>query len=177
MRHLYLFLFVFTFILAGQAQSPDSVFDVFHQPVHLDTTDSRKLLIILLPARPDTALAGQLLRFQARHRRQVRIIAILAPGAGPSAAGDHSNVYGKLSSVGVVLTEGMADTDSAAGRRSSFLKYVSCKNRHRQTDLFAEGSKYFISEKGRVFAQFGKNTSLDSRLADYIVQTMVPGED
>lgn len=32
-------------------------------------------------------------------------------------------------------------------------------------------------EKGRLFAQFGRNGSLDGPQADYIVQTHVPGEN
>jgi hypothetical protein len=75
-----------------------------------------------------------------------------------------------------MLTEGVADADSVAGPRGGILKYLSHKSRNRQVDRFAEGSKYFLSEKGRLFAQLGKTGSLDSQLADHLVQTIVPGE-
>ena len=158
------------------AQTPGDVLTVANQPIQLDTADGRKLLIVILPAQPDTTLTGQLIRFQKRHGRQVRILAIVAAGKGPLAAAS-PNGYGKLPAAGIILTEGIGDGAATAGPRSGLLQYLSRKSRHRQTDRFAEGSKYFLSEKGRLFAQLGRNGSLDGPQADYIVQTHVPGEN
>jgi hypothetical protein len=176
MTRLKVLFFVMICALAGKAQSPGYIQNAVHQPSHLDTTDGRKLLIVLLPTKPDTAFTGQLLRFQARHGEQVRIIGMLTPGTARMVTADRSNTYVRLLAAGILLTEGMAQTDSIAGPRSGILKYLSNKNRNRQIDHFAEGGKYFLSEKGRLYAQLGKTTSLDTRLADYIVQTHVPGE-
>ena len=177
MKLLYFLLLTVMGGMAVRAQSPGYILDALHKPVHLDTADGRKLLVVLLPAEPDTALTGQLLRFQARHRQQVRVIGVLASGAGGAVMANLQTGYGRLPAAGITLTEGLADTDSAAGPRGGLLKYLSRKSRNRQNDRFAEGGKYFLSEKGRLFAQLGKKDSLDSRVADYIVQTKVPGED
>ena len=172
----YSIVLVFFLHLSSRGQTPGFIQTMSHQAVHLDTTDGRKVLIVILPTQPDTALTGQLARFQNRHSRQVRVIAIAAPGATALAGALSPNGYGSLPGAGVILTQGIADGDSTAGPRSGILKYLSRKSRNRQIDRFAEGSKYFLSEKGRLFAQLGKTGSLDSRLADYIVQTNVPGE-
>ena len=177
MKPLYLFLLALMCGIAGRAQSPGYILDAGHEPVRLDTTDGRKLLIVLLPTGPDTALTGQLLRFQVRHGQTVRVIGVLAQGTGALVMADAQNSYAKLPAAGITLTEGMAETDSIAGVRGGLLKYLSRKSRNRQNDPFAEGAKYFLSEKGRLFAQLGRAGSLDSRVADYIVQTHVPGED
>ena len=162
--------------LTCQGQTAGYVMTVTNQPVHLDTMDGRKLLIVILPAQLDTALVGQLIRFQNRHGRQVRVFAIVASGTGAVTAAS-LNGYGKLPSGGITVTEGIADNRTVSGPRSGMLQYLSRKSRNRQIDHFAEGSKYFLSEKGRLFAQLGKNGSLDSPQADYIVQTHVPGEN
>ena len=175
-RKLYLLLYSALLALTCQAQTPGYVTTVTSQPVHLDTMDGRKLLIVILPAQPDTGLVGQLIRFQTRHGQQVRIFAIAAAGTGVGMAVSQ-NAYGSLPAHGITVTEGIADNSTVAGPRSGLLQYLSRKSRSRQTDRFAEGSKYFLSEKGRPFAQLGKNGSLDSPQADYIIQTHVPGEN
>lgn len=176
-KFLYLLVFSFFLHLSGRGQTPGFIQTINHQAVHLDTTDGRKVLIVILPAQPDTALIGQLARFQSRHSRRIRVIAISAPGTTAMAATISPNGYGSLPGAGIIVTQGIADGDSTAGPRSGILKYLSQKSRKRQVDRFAEGSKYFLSEKGRLFAQLGKSGSLDSRIADYIVQTIVPGEN
>lgn len=173
---LYLFLLVGGSALSSRGQTPGYVMTIANQPVHLDTMDGRKLLIVILPAQPDTGLTGQLVRFQTRHSRQVRVFAIVAAGTGALAAASPTG-YGKLPAFGITVTEGIADNAAVGGPRSGLLQYLSRKSRNRLTDRFAEGSKYFLSEKGRLFAQLGRNGSLDSPQADYIVQTHVPGEN
>ena len=162
---------------ASRGQASGYIHTINNQTVNLDTADGRKILIVILPAQPDTALAGQLIRFQIRHSKQMRIIAVAAPGAGALTSMLSGNGYSNLPGTGIILTQGIADATATAGPRTGILKYLSQKSRNRGVDRFAEGSKYFLSEKGRLFAQLGKNGSLDSRLADYIVQTVVPGEN
>ena len=175
-RLLYLFVFVGLCDLAGLGQTPGYVSNIANQNVHLDTMDGRKILIVILPAQPDTALIGQLIRFGNRHAGQLRVFAIVASGTSALAAAS-PNGYGKLPAAGITVTEGIPDAATPAGPRSGILQYLSRKSRNRGADRFAEGSKYFLSEKGRLFAQLGRNSSLDSRQADYIVQTNVPGEN
>lgn len=172
---LYLSLLFLTGQLTSRGQTPGYVLNSEQQAIHLDTTDGRKLLIVILPLQPDTALVGQLVRFQQRHSQQLRIFGILPAGTGVLTGASAQNGYGNLPGTGITLTQGIGDTDSVAGPRGALLKYLSRKSRNRQVDRFAEGSKYFLSEQGRLFAQLDKAGSLDSRVADYIVQTIVPG--
>jgi len=177
MKNSPILLFVFFSCLAGRAQTPGHVMDVNARSVQVDSTDGRKMLIVLLPAKTDTALIGQLWRFQQRHSSDVRVIGVLAPDPNPQAALSAQPGMAKLVTAGVILTKGMAARDSATGPRGSLLKYLSGRSRNRQVDKGIEGCKYFLSEKGKPFAQLGPNGSLDSRVADYIVQTRVPGDN
>ena len=177
MERYFIFCWLLVLAISGRGQSTGGVRDVHGQPIALDSFPTRKLLIVILPSTPDTALAGQLLRFQQRHAGQVNIMGIVAPGAAPATVDSSTNGYGRLPAAGIWLTLGMGAGDSAATIRQSVLRHLSNKSRNRLVDHFAEGSKYFLSEKGRLFAQLGENGSLDSRVADYIVQTHVPGED
>jgi len=138
---------------------------------------SQKTLIIILPVKPDTAIMGQLQRFQERHAQQVKIIGLVSLGTAGASAKSAGPTYDRLATTGVTLTEGMAAGDSAGSPKLSVLKYISNKSRNRQIDRSAEGSKYFLSENGRLYAQLGATVSLDSRVADYILQTNVPGEN
>jgi hypothetical protein len=174
MKQLYLFILASLYAMAGQAQTLGYIQNVQHQAVRMDTMDGRKLLIVLLPTQPDTNTAGQILRFQARHGQQIRIIGVLAPGTGALVGANSSNAYSLLSAGGILLTEGMAATDSVGGPRSGLLQYLSRKNSNRQTDPNVEGGKYFISETGRLFGMLDRKGSLDYPVADYLVQTTVP---
>lgn len=174
--YLILLLFLLSFC-AVRSQSPGGVKDLQGQSIPLDSITSRKMLIVILPASSDTAIIGQLLRFQSRHAQQVTIMGIVSQGMVNPSVKSAGNGYDRLRAGGIWLTAGMAAGDSAASTRQSVLKYISNKSRARQVDRLAEGSKYFLSEKGRLFAQLGGNISLDSRVADYIIQTNVPGEN
>jgi hypothetical protein len=136
---------------------------------------------------PDTALIGQLMRFEQRHSLQMTIVSIIATAtAVPSPAtalstgnvstpiDSSTNAYSPLEPAGIWVTAGMAATDSATGPRGTLLKYLSARSRNRGVDKLIEGCKYFLSESGRPFAHMGPKESLDSRVADYIVQANVP---
>jgi hypothetical protein len=175
-RYLY-FLGLLLSACVAEAQRVGGVRDLRGQTIPLDSPSGKKLLIVILPTIPDTALMGQITRFGQRHARQITILGIIAHGAGPSMADSSGGGYVRLRQTGVWLTQGMAATDSASSIRQSVLRYLSAKSRNRQTDRLAEGAKYFLSEKGRLFAQLGSHASLDSPVADYLLQTKVPGED
>ncbi|HEY4108233.1 hypothetical protein [Puia sp.] len=177
MKHCCTILFVLCCCLLAKAQAPGHLLDVNAHAVLVDSFDGRKLMIVLLPARTDTGLIGQLLRFQVRHGRQVRVIGIVAPDAGLATAPALKNGYGLLASTGIILTKGLSATDSVTGPRGGLLRYLSHRSQNRQVDRLAEGCKYFISESGRPFAQLGADGSLDSRMADYMVQANVPGQN
>lgn len=174
---LCMMVLVFCFELIVVGQTRGYITNINDQAVRLDTMDGRKLLIVILPSQPDTALMGQLTRFQGRHGQHVRIVGVIAPGSIALISAQSQSGYQKVSAAGVLLTRGVVDGDPVGGQRTAMLKYLTRKSNNRQMDRFAEGSKFFLSEKGRLYAQLGRNDSLDSRLADQLIQTMVPGDN
>lgn len=176
MKYAYTFLMGWIWVFSAQSQTPGHLLDVNARSVLIDSADGRKMMIILLPAQTDTGLLGQMMRFQQRHGSQVRVIGIMTSDSSSKTALAAQTGLGKLSTVGVILTTGMAASDSVTGPRGKLVKYLSARSRNRQVDKLVVGCKYFLSESGKPFAQLGPNNSLDSRLADYIVQAKVPGE-
>lgn len=174
MKAHYILILLLLAFYNGMGQAAGRIKDVQGQSVSLDSVTNKKILIVVLPAKPDTAMIGQLQRFQDRHVLQVKIVGVVSAGTAGKSGGGAS--YDRLATAGVILTEGMAVGDSANSPKLSVLKYISNRSRNRQVDRLAEGSKYFLSESGRLYAQLGGNISLDSRVADYILQTNVPGE-
>lgn len=174
MKACSIFLWLLLLVCVGRSQPSGGLKDMQGRSIFLDSLSNQKLLIVVLPAKADTGIIGQLLRFQSKYIQQIKVIGLVSPGT--ASMGVDSNGYSRLLAAGVWLTEGMAAGDSVVSIRQSVFKYISNKSRNRLVDRFAEGSKYFLSEKGRLFAQLESNTSLDSRVAGYLVQTKVPGE-
>jgi hypothetical protein len=166
----------FLLYYSSLAQPAARIMDIDNHGFSIDSMSRKKILVIVLPLQRDTAVVNQLLRFQSRHARQVRIIGLVCWGNSNPPVDSVRNIYEKLVNEGVIITQGMGATDAAVNEREGVLKWVSDMNRNRRANPFAVGTKYFISEGGRLFAQPGKSSSLDSRVLDNIVQTIVPGE-
>src|SRR6185437_12773333 len=102
MNRLAIFFYLFITAAICHGQSVTGVRNVQGQFIPLDSFPSRKLLIVILPAATDTALTGQLLRFQRRHAQQVNIVGIVASGAA-SPLNRGGVTYSSLQPAGIWL--------------------------------------------------------------------------
>src|SRR5579859_7487917 len=95
MKRYGIFLWMLLTAITGFGQSVAGVRDVRGQSIPLDSLTGKKLLIVILPTTKDTALTGQLLRFQRRHARQVAILGIVSQGTSLLAMDTTSDGYGR----------------------------------------------------------------------------------
>jgi hypothetical protein len=159
---------------ASMAQSAKSFTDVNNKNIDIDSLQGTKLLIIVLPARTDTALNNQLLRFQKTYAQKVKVIGLVSVQAGTPSKESYATTYDSATKAGVIVSEGITSTTKADNERASVLQWMTSRSNSRQQDRYAVGSKYFLSEDGRLYAQLGKATSLDDPLVKCIVNTKVP---
>jgi hypothetical protein len=173
---ILLFLMILFLSLYTYGQSVANFTDINNHSIATDSFQNKKLMVILLPALTDTALQGQLLRFQARHTGEIRIIGLI-DGSWMGGLTDTANAFcQRFCRSGIIVSAGLLTISKNSGQRDALLQWVTSKSQGRQWEAGAPGREYFISESGRLYAVLGPETSLDSPTADYLVKVQVPGE-
>ncbi len=162
--------------LVTYGQSAATFMDINNQAVSTDSFQNRKLMVILLPARMDTALQGQMLRFQARHAGNIRVLGLIDSSWMERMPASANGICQPLCRSGIVVSAGLTTVPKNPARRDALLQWVTGRSRGRQQEAGSSGRKYFISESGRLYAVLGPETSLDNPAADYLVNVQVPGE-
>jgi hypothetical protein len=175
-------LFILIYIaISGTMQAQEAINDtttrtgnkatslVTGQVIELDSYAGKKLLYIVLPITPDTALSNQVERFQKKFSDKVVVFGLV--NLRGKAADTIKQQYNKLVNAGMLLSEGVKNRHAGSGQRTSVMEWV-CEKRSasEQREI---GSKYFISEDGRLYAMLGADVSLDSPLMPSIVNTTV----
>jgi hypothetical protein len=158
----------------SEAQSSVSFTDMNNQTVQTDTFQNRKIMVMLLPAQPDTSLLGQLTRFASRHAGQIRVLALVDISSATPMPDSSGLIYQSLSTAGIIVSKGIPSIPQNAGRTDALLYWMTGKSRDRRGEAGAPGRKYFIGESGQLYAVLGPETSLDIPTADYLVNTQVP---
>jgi hypothetical protein len=158
----------------GIAQTTRYISDVDNKTINLDTLQGRKILLIVLPLEIDTAIINQLLRFQKKYEKKVKVLGLVNTKQGAPTKEFYKDAYNEATRSGITVTEGLVSTDTIANERASVVQWVTGKNNDRRADRYATGSKYFLSEEGRLYAQLGRDISLDDRIVQNIMNTNVP---
>jgi hypothetical protein len=162
--------------IRAHAQQPATMTDLNNTSLVIDSLAGKKVLLLLLPLRQDTALTSQLLEFQARWRDSIRVIGLVCLADCQLSADSVRSWYNPLLGAGVFVTEG-ADSSRDGNPRESVIRWLSGRNRtERALDPGLSGSKFFLDKQGRLYAQPGASTSLRSSVIDNIVRTNVPEE-
>lgn len=156
------------------AQSVRSITDVNDKTTTIDSLKGKKLLIIVLPSQTDTALNTQLLRFQKMYAQKVKVIGLVNVQPGATSKEFYATTYAAAARSGVIVSEGIVNTEKADNERASVIQWMTSTSNNRQKDRYAIGTKYFLSEDGRLYAKLGKETSLDDPLVKCIINTKVP---
>lgn len=142
------------------------------QVIDLDSYADKKLLYIILPIIPDTALNNQVERFQKKYSGKVVVLGLVSLRG--KTADTVKQQYSKLVNAGMLLSEGLKNRHAGSAQRTSVLEWI-CEKRSASVENEQReiGSKYFISEDGRLYAMLGADVSLDSPLMPSIVNTTV----
>lgn len=142
------------------------------QAIDLDGYAGKKLVYIILPTTPDTALINQVERFQNKFSEKVVVLGLV--NLKGKAADTVRQQYSKLVNAGILLSEGLKRRNAGSAQRTSVMEWI-CEKRSASPENEQKeiGSKYFISEDGRLFAMLGADVPLDSPLMPSIVNTTV----
>lgn len=164
MNKLILLLFI---ILTGGIAAAQTSLE--GSQIDLSGFSGKKLLYIVMPEKTDTGLVNQIERFQKKYGDQVQVIGIVKQGTNYLQA---RSMMSKVIDKGMVVTEGIAARKQNSPQRESVLEWISEKRRASvESEQKEAGSKYFISEDGRLYATLGADMSLDSPLMPSIVNT------
>ena len=174
MKKTFILLLGWFVLIDSYAQTAGSIIDINDKAIKIDSLQGKKILLIILPVIKDTAIINQLLRFQKKYEKQVQVIGLVNTQSGGTTKEFYKNTYGDASTAGITISEGIQPVEKVTDERNSVIQWVSGRNKNRELDRFATGSKYFISEDGRMSAQLGKETSLDAPLVKSILNAKVP---
>lgn len=162
------------FVLIGCLLSLGSfaqiISDVAGHSMDLDSCAGKKILVVILPQKQDTSVDGQLTRFQQVYSGEVVVIGLVT-GDPDSLAGQ----YADLMTTGIFVTTGILDSTTVSDRRSSVIQYLSGISRSSTQTPDVVGNKYFLSEKGSLYADGAYSMNLDSQIVSDIIHTQVPG--
>jgi hypothetical protein len=174
MKNIIFLFFISMLWQNSMSQAIRSITDINNRNTSIDSLKGTKLLIIVVPSQTDTAISNQLLRFQKNYAQKVKVIALVPVQTGTTSKELYAAYYDSVSQSGVIVSEGIAGTEMPDNERASMIQWLSGKSNDRQQDRFVTGSKYFLSEEGRLYAQLGIETSLDDPLIKCIINTNVP---
>ena len=155
--------------LDGSAQTTLTTLD--GQQLHLDAYAGKKLLYIVMPPNEDTAISGQLTRFQNNYAGKIQVIALVGTG-NDSRAGLPQNYQGLMAN-GIVCTPGITVRNSS-DPKLDVLAWITRMKNGASADAAPAGSKYFISEDSTLYATLGPEISLDYAIVYSMVNMQVP---
>jgi len=140
--------------------------------VELSQFRGKKMLFILLPlsAHDTTVSVNDLARLQTKYQSSLVVIGVASEEAGYRSqdAGNLKNIY-KDAGANIIIAEG-AKAKKGTGQ-SSLFQWLTNKdmNHHFDKDAEGVGSKFFIDEKGELYAVIGPRIGLSNPLMDRII--------
>jgi glutathione peroxidase len=132
----------------------------------------KKVLFVIAPLSQTDSGFVQLQSFVSRYHDTVKVIAIPSFEEGYQAS-NATTLKALYNNTGIVLSEGMYTKKSSGANQSPLMKWLTDKNRNYHYDMDAQGigQKFFVSEKGSLFAVLVPQTSLQHPIIDAIVHT------
>lgn len=171
---LFILLMAFPVMLMAQSIFDQTVRTLQGDSVGLSRLAGKKTLFIIVPLTGEHAVYQQLQSFKVRYADSVNIVGILSFEDGFSAALSDT-IITMYSGIDILLTEGMYTRKAAGEDQSPLMQWLTDKNKnyHFSNDAAGAGSKFFISEGGRLFAVLGPQVSLQSSLIERVIQSSV----
>jgi hypothetical protein len=159
---------------SSMAQTSPDITDIYNNTISLQSLQGKKILIVILPLQKDTAAIDQLLRFQKKYEKKVAVLGLVTVQPGSPSVDFYKNTYNDASKEGLTITTGISKDNKATDERASTIQWLTAKSNNRQADRYAPGSKYFLSEDGRLYAQLEKGIHLDAPIVQSIINVIVP---
>jgi len=162
------------FYTSSSAQTTNSITDINNNAIGISSLQGKKILLVVLPTQKDTGVINQLLRFQKKNAERVTVVGLVTIQSGTLSKDAYKQTYGEVSQQGIIISEGLTNAGTTTDERESVMQWLTSKSNDRRQDRYTTGSKYFLSEDGRLYAQLGAAISLDDRVVQNIVNAAVP---
>lgn len=168
-------LLLFSFNYPGDIYST-SLKTIGGNKLDLSQFKGKKLLFIVLPltSQDTTVSIDQLSKLQTRYKNSLIVIGIPSEEAG-FKKGDEENMkklYKDLPS-NLIIAEGMKVKKGK--QQSSLFQWLTnkSKNRHFDQDVEGVGNKFFVDEKGELYAVLGPRNKLTNPVIEKILSKSV----
>jgi glutathione peroxidase len=134
----------------------------------------KKTLFVLLPLADDTTFYRELAVFQQKYQDSINIIGIPVAEIGFDSEKVRAITTSIVKSNTVVLD--VVITDTVAGKPAPLMEWLTQKekNDHFQVNKVVGGQKYFVDERGTLYAVMGPKVPFTAPVMDRIVQRAQP---
>jgi len=144
--------------------------------IDMNSFKGRKILFIILPLNDNDSSAviiNELAAFKNKYRSKIEVIGIPAVEEG-FKKGDEKNIlqiYKVHRNLDIIITEGMKVKKTSGNNQSELFKWLTGKdqNHHFNQDVKGVGHKFFVDEKGNLYAVLSPAASLYASVIDKIV--------
>ncbi|MGN6645497.1 MAG: hypothetical protein ACTHJT_03110 [Cytophaga sp.] len=144
--------------------------------IDLNSYKDRKILFIILPLNNNDssiAIINALSIFRNKYRSKIEVIGIPSIEEG-FKIGDEKKlkkIYNEDRKMDIIITEGMKVKKSWGNDQSQLFKWLTGKeqNQHFNQDVKGVGHKFFVDEKGNLYAVLSPAASLYAPVIDKIV--------
>ena len=175
MKRIISILVLLNFIInASQSQSiyELKVKTIEGDSISLKQFTGRKTMFIIVPLSKQDSVYDQLQKFKKLYKDTVNIVGIVSIDDGYKS-GQANSIRKLFDEMGIILTDGMFTRKKEGIKQSSLLQWLTDKNknRHYDNDANGVGTKFFITETGRLFAVLPPQASLQNQIIDRIVHS------
>lgn len=165
-------LFVLTSFNYNEDFYSFSLKDIEGKAINLNSYKGKKVLIMIIPLNENgMATINELGGFKTKFGDKIKIIGIPSIEEGYKN-GDESilkKLYTLDRNIDIVITEGVKVMKT--GNQSELFKWLTDnkKNGHFKQDVKGVGHKFFVNEKGKLYAVLSPRASLSATVIDRIV--------
>jgi glutathione peroxidase len=149
--------------------------DLSNKKVQLKNFAGKKMLFIILPVSTTDSLTGQLKNFAATYNDKLQVIGVLSKEEERSK-GSKAEIKAAYQNTSILVTEEMGSRKGDG--QAPLMKWLTNKteNGRFDTDAKGPGQKFFVNEKGRLYAVLGGKLPLSSPFFNKVVNAKAGNE-
>lgn len=163
--------------MSGFTDPPKSFYglhvkDVEGHDIDMPSFRGKKVMVITLATNNEDSLVAQLRAFQSINN-SVAVIGVLASDDGYNERKEPGadRFFRKTQKLNILLTKAVKTRKAAGAAQSELLQWLTKKeyNLHFDQDVRGGGHKFFIDEKGELYAVIGPEVALGSPVIQRII--------
>ncbi|HWJ25822.1 MAG TPA: hypothetical protein VNS32_04715 [Flavisolibacter sp.] len=176
------FVALFAIVTLLSFRALDNIYSIVVKTIDGSKTElsqfkGKKMLFIVLPlSKQDSAVSiNDIVQLQTKYQSSLVVIGIPSEEAGFKIGQEASlKKFYKESGANFIITEGMKVQKGTD--QSSLFNWLTSreKNHHFDRDVQGVGTKFFVDERGELYAVFGKQMKLNNPIIDKVIARQRP---